>query len=182
MNVMLNQPNHLKAKIAGLYIDVAGLKAKGKDITKLESRPLYTKNVNRLERAPRKKSNKNSKKNRTDVKLAEQLAKLKDKVHGADEYYIDKYKTKKFMKDSNTIADAIGGLDNIDIVDDGPLWPDTTTVKELRERCKELDLTGYSSMKKAELLALVRSHDEPKLPKSRNRKTGSKKSKTPKFD
>ena len=177
---MLNQPNYLKAKIAGLYINTAGLKAKGKDITKLESKPLYLKDVNQLEKAPRKKSNKNNKKNRTDVELAEQLEKLKDKVHSGDKYDIKRYKTEKL--DSNTIADAIGGLDNIDIVDNGPLWPDTTTVKELRERCKELALTGYSSMKKAELLALVRSHDEPKLPKSRNRKKGSKKSKTPKFD
>ena len=180
MNVMLNQPTALKAKIAGLYINTARLKANGKDITKLESRPLYLKDVNQLEKAPRKKSNKNNKKNRTDVKLAEQLEELKDKVHSGDKYDIRRYKTEKL--DSNTIADAIGGLDNIDIVDNGPLWPDTTTVKELRERCKELDLTGYSSMKKAELLALVRSHDEPKLPKSRNRKKGSKKSKTPKFD
>ncbi len=179
MNIMLNKHNELKARLAGLYIVAAVLKNRGKDITELESKPLYTKNVNRLERAPRKKSNKNNKKNRTDVQQAEQLAELKDKVHSADEYDINKYKPKKF--DSNTIADAIGGLDNIDIVDNGPLWPDTTTVKELRERCKELALTGYSSMNKTELLALVRSNDEPKTTK-RNRKKGSKKSKTPKFD
>ena len=179
MNIMLNKHNELKARLAGLYIVAAVLKNRGKDITELESKPLYTKNVNRLKKAPPKKSNKNNKKNRTDVKQAEKLAELKDKVRSGDEYDINKYKPKKF--DSNTIGDAIGGLDNILIVDDGPLWPDTTTVKELRERCKELDLTGYSSMKKAELLALVRNHDEPKLPKSKNRKKGSK-SKTPKFD
>ena len=180
MNIMLNKHNELKAKLAGLYIVAAVLKNRGKDITELESKPLYTKNVNRLEKAPRKKSNKNSKKNRTNVKQAEQLAELKDKVHGADEYDIRRYKTEKL--DSNTIADAIGGLDNIDIVDNGPLWPDTTTVKELRERCKDIGVKGYSSMKKAELLALVRNHDEPKLPKSKNRKKGSNKSKTPKFN
>ena len=180
MNLMLNRHSQLKARLAGLYIIAAVLKTKGKDITELESKPLYVKNVNRVSYVPRKKSNKNRRKNKTDVKLAEQLEELKDKVHSGDEYDIRRYKTEKL--DSNTIADAIGGLDNIPIVDDGPLWPDTTTVKELRERCKELALTGYSSMKKAELLALVRSHDEPKLPKSRNRKKGSKKSKTPKFD
>lgn len=180
MNIMLNGHNGLKARLAGLYIMAAMQKSKGKDITNLESKPLSkVKDVNRLKKAPRKKSNKNNKKNRTDVKQAEKLAELKDAVHSADEYDVEKYKTTKV--DSNTIEDAIGGLGNIDIVDNGPLWPDTTTVKELRERCKELALTGYSSMNKTELLALVRSNDEPKTTK-RNRKRGSKRSKTPKFD
>lgn len=179
MNVMLNGSTSLKARLAGLYIIAAVLKSKGKDITKLESKTLYDKKVNHLKKAPRKKLNKNNKKNRTDVKQAEKRAELKDAVHSADEYDVEKYKTTKV--DSNTIEDAIGGLGNIDIVDNGPLWPDTTTVKELRERCKELALTGYSGMKKTELLALVRNHDKPKTTK-RNRKKGPKKSKTPQFD
>ena len=152
------------------------LKNRGKDITELESKPLYTKNVNRLKKAPHKKSNKNNKKNRTDVKLAEQLAELKDKVRSGDEYDIIKYKTEKF--DANTIADAIGGLDNIPIVDNGPLWPDTTTVKELRERCKELDLTGYSSMKKAELWLLSEITTNQNY---RNQKTGKRALRSPKL-
>ncbi len=179
MNIMLNGHNKLKARLAGLYVMAAMQKSKGKDITNLESNPFYVKNVNRLKKAPRKKSNKNNKKNRTDVKQAEKRAELRDKVHSADEYDVEKYKTPKV--DSNTIEDAIGGLGNIDIVDNGPLWPDTTTVKELRERCKEIPLTGYSGMKKTELLALVRNHDKPKTTK-RNRKKGPKKSKTPQFD
>ena len=50
MNIMLNKHNELKARLAGLYIVAAVLKNRGKDITELESKPLYTKNVNRLKK------------------------------------------------------------------------------------------------------------------------------------